>query len=59
MCVVLANAYAGILFSFLSVAKLEQPINSIEEMVKLNDVQLIALDHLPLTDRFLVYSIAI
>ena len=48
MCVVLANAYAGILFSFLSVAKLEKPINSIEEMVKLNDVQLIALDHLPL-----------
>ena len=40
MAVVLANAYGGVLFSFLSVAKLEQPINTLEELANSNEVQL-------------------
>ena len=39
--IVLANAYAGTLFSFLSVAKLEPIINSLGELAKSTEIQLI------------------
>ena len=54
MAVVLANAYAGTLFSFLSVSKLEQPINSLQELSKSKDVVLIVLKNVYFTDRLLV-----
>jgi len=54
MAVVLANAYAGTLFSFLSVSKLEQPINSLDDLAKSKDVTLIIQNHLQLTDELLV-----
>ena len=41
MTVVLANGYAGTLFSFLSVAKLEPIINSLDELANSTEVQLI------------------
>jgi hypothetical protein len=43
MTVVLANGYAGTLFSFLSVVKLEQPINSLRELASSNDVKLLVM----------------
>ena len=54
--VVLANAYGGVLFSFLSVTKLEQPINSLEELANSKDVKLIAQLRFELTERFLVLN---
>jgi len=54
MAVVLANAYGGVLFSFLSVSKLEQPINSLEELAKSKDVTLIVIKNVHLTDRLMV-----
>jgi len=54
MTVVLANGYAGTLFSFLSVSKLEQPINSIEELANSKDVTLLTQSETELTGRFLV-----
>ena len=45
MTVVLANGYAGTLFSFLSVAKLEPIINSLEELAMSNDIQLVTQAH--------------
>lgn len=54
MAVVLANAYGGVLFSFLSVSKLEQPINSLEELAKPKDVTLIVIKNVHLTDRLMV-----
>ena len=54
MAVVLANAYAGTLFSFLSVAKLEPIINSLEDLGNSKDVQLIIQDRSELANRFLV-----
>ena len=57
MCVVLANGYGGVLFSFLSVSKLEQPINSMEELANSKDVQLVLQYRTELTDRFLVSEI--
>ena len=56
MCVVLANGYGGVLFSFLSVTKLEQPINSIEDLANSKDVQLVLQYRTELADRFLVIS---
>ena len=56
MCVVLANAYGGVLFSFLSVSKLEQPINSLEELANSQDVLLILQDRSDIADRFMVPS---
>ena len=44
MAVVLANAYSGVLFSFLSVSKLNQPINSMKELAKSEHVQLAVID---------------
>ena len=41
MTVVLANAYAGTLFSFLSVAKLQPIINSLDELANSTQVQLV------------------
>ena len=44
LAVVLANAYGGVLFSFMSVAKLEQPINSLQELAQSKDVKLAVID---------------
>ena len=52
--VVLANAYGGVLFSFLSVTKLEQPINTLEELGNSKEVTLLIQNHMELADRFLV-----
>ena len=41
MTVVLANGYAGTLFSFLTITKLTQPINSLQELANATDVQLL------------------
>ena len=58
MTVVLANGYAGTLFSFLSVAKLEPAINSLEELANANkNLQLIIQDKKKLTDRLMVREI--
>lgn len=57
MCVVLANGYAGTLFSFLSVSKLEQPINSLEELANSKDVQLLVQFKTEVADRFMVNTI--
>ena len=54
MTVVLANGYAGTLFSFMSVTKLEQPINSLEELASSKDVTLLTQSDTELTNRFLV-----
>ena len=57
MCIVLANGYAGTLFSFLSVTKLQQPINSVKELadaMKSRDVRLLIQGQTILADRFLV-----
>ena len=57
MCVVLANGYAGTLFSFLTVTQLEQPINSLDELANSKDVSLMMQGDSPLTDKFLVRKI--
>jgi len=44
IAVVLANAYGGVLFSFLSVPKLELPINSLQELAQSKDVTLLVVD---------------
>ena len=54
MAVVLANAYAGTLFSFLSVAKLEPIVNSLEELAHSKKLQLILQAHSDVSARFLV-----
>ena len=54
MAVVLANAYGGVLFSFLSVDKLEPAINSLEELSLSPDVKFLVIDHSELADRILV-----
>lgn len=56
ICVVLANAYAGTLFSFLSVAKLEPIVNSLEELANTKHLKLLVLDRGELANRFLVYQ---
>ena len=56
MSVVLANAYGGVLFSFLSVTKLEPAINSLNELAVSKNVQLLALNGFELTNRLLVQS---
>ena len=53
MTVVLANGYAGTLFSFMSVTKLEKPINSMEELAA-SKVTLLTQSDTELTQRFLV-----
>ena len=52
--VVLANAYAGTLFSFLSVAKLEPIVNSFEALAKSNEVQIIVQARTELALHYLV-----
>ena len=44
MTIVLANGYAGVLFSFLSVPKLEPIVNSLEELAESKTVQLVTLE---------------
>ena len=55
MAVVLANGYGGVLFSFLSVSKLNQPINSMEELAKSKDVQLAVIDRSGLAIQLMVH----
>ena len=55
MCVVLANAYAGVLFSFLSVAKLEPIVKSLEELANAKQLKLIVQDRSELANRYLVH----
>ena len=54
MTVVLANGYGGVLFSFMSVAKLEAPINSLEELANSRDVTLIVQANSEYSNRLLV-----
>jgi len=56
MAVVLANAYAGTLFSFLSVAKLEPIVNSLEALAQSKDLQLIVQDRSEMAKRFMVMT---
>jgi len=45
MCVVLANAYAGTLFSFsISVSKLEPIVNSLDDLANTDNLQLLIQD---------------
>lgn len=54
MAVVLANGYGGVLFSFLSVTKLEPIVNSLEELAQSKNLQLIIQHQSELDIRFLV-----
>ena len=54
---VLDNAYAGTLFSFLSVPKLEPIVNSLEELANDKHLQIIIQDRNELANRFLVYHL--
>ena len=54
MCVVLANGYAGTLFSFISVTKLHKPINSLEELANSTEIKLLIQGQTGLADRFMV-----
>ena len=56
MAVVLANAYAGTLFSFLTVTKLEPIVNSLEELANSKQLQLLIQDRTVLADRLLVHN---
>jgi hypothetical protein len=58
MAVVLANAYAGTLFSFLSVAKLEPIVNSLDELAQSKDLQLIVQDRSEMAKRLMVMALA-
>lgn len=53
---VLANAYAGTLLSFLSVAKLKPVINSLDELAETNKYPLITMSHIHLVDYLMVYT---
>lgn len=57
MTVVLANAYAGTLFSFLSVTKLEQPINTLEELANSKEVQLLLQSRSETAKNFMVIEL--
>jgi len=54
MCVVLANAYAGTLFSFISVSKLEPIVNSLEELANAKHLQFLIQDRTEIAIRLLV-----
>ena len=55
MTVVLANAYAGTqLLSFLTVTKLNEPINSLEELANSKTCQLIVQGGSGIANQFLV-----
>ena len=55
MTIVLANGFGGVLFSFLSVAKLEPAIDSLEELANSSGVHLMIQDRTDLSVRFLVH----
>ncbi len=55
MTVVLVNAYAGTLLSFLSVMKLEPAISSLDELAKSKTCQLIVQAGADLTNNLLVH----
>ena len=57
MVVVLTNFYAGILLSFLSVSKLDQPINSLEELANSKSCQLLVQASSDVANDFLVSHI--
>ena len=54
MAVVLANAYAGTLLSFMSVTKLGPVINSLDELARSDETQLVLAAAKDLSGRFLV-----
>ena len=54
MCVVLANAYAGTLFSFVSVSKLEPIVNSLEDLANAKHLQFLIQDRTEIAIRLLV-----
>ena len=54
MAVVLANGYAGTLFSFMSVKKLEPAINSLDDLARSKETQLIIPPYKDLFGQFLV-----
>lgn len=56
MAVVLSNAYAGTLFSFLSVAKLEPIVNSLDELAQSKDLKLIVQDRSEMAKRLMVMT---
>ena len=56
MTVVLANAYAGTLLSFLSVPKLQPIINSLEELAHSENLQLVIQARSEMAIRFLVIN---
>ena len=55
MVVVLNNAYAGCLLSFLSVKKIGPPINSLGDLANSTNTQLIIQAGSDMANRFLVY----
>ena len=57
MTVVLANAYGGVLFSFLSVTKLKQPINTLEELANSKEVQLLLQSRSETAKNFMVIEL--
>ena len=57
MTIVLANGYAGILLSLLTVPKLEPVINSLEELAYSTNVKMVIQAHSELSDRFMVGGI--
>ena len=54
MAIVLANSYGGILFSYLSVSKLEQPINSMQALANSKYAMFTVLDRSELSNRLMV-----
>ena len=54
MAVVLANAYAGTLLSFMTVAKLGPVINSLDELARSDETQLVISAAKDFSGRFLV-----
>ena len=57
VAVVLANAYAGTLFSFLSVTKLEPIVNSLDELAHSPNLKLIVQFQTDVANRFLVHIV--
>ena len=56
MTVVLAHAYGRTLFSFLSVTKLGPVINSIDELARSDNIEVIVQGGTDTVDRFLVFN---
>jgi hypothetical protein len=57
MVLVLNNAYAGTLFSFMSVKKMGPVINSLKDLAYSNDTQFIVQAGTDMVNQFLVKAI--